>query len=78
LEERTDTILSLQKELDDLKETRQRDKERDSRRMQDDSDELQILRHRVEELEQNKQDLQIQVRFIRVSPSRCSPITSID
>lgn len=78
MEERTDTILSLQKELDDLKETRQRDKERDSRRMQDDSDELQILRHRVEELEQNKQDLQIQVRFIRVSPSRCSPITSID
>ena len=78
MEERTNTILSLQKELDDLKETRQRDKERDSRRMQDDSDELQILRHRVEELEQNKQDLQIQVRFIRVSPSRCSPITSID
>jgi len=78
LEERTNTILSLQKELDDLKETRQRDKERDSRRMQDDSDELQILRHRVEELEQNKQDLQMQVGFIRISPSRCSPITSID
>jgi len=78
LEERTNTILSLQKELDDLKETRQRDKERDSRRMQDDSDELQILRHRIEELEQNKQDLQMQVRFIGMSPSRCSPITSID
>lgn len=78
MEERTNTILSLQKELDDLKETRQRDKERDSRRMQDDSDELQILRHRIEELEQNKQDLQMQVRFIGMSPSRCSPITSID
>jgi len=78
LEERTNTILSLQKELGDLKETRQRDKERDSRRMQDDSDELQILRHRVEELEQNKQDLQMQVGFIRISPPRCSPITSID
>jgi len=31
--------------------------------MQDDSDELQILRHRIEELERDKQDLQMQVRF---------------
>ncbi|KAF5351618.1 hypothetical protein D9756_007499 [Leucocoprinus leucothites] len=60
LEEQTNTIRSLQKELDELKEVRQRDRERESRRIQDDSDELQILRQRVEELERDKQDLQMQ------------------
>jgi hypothetical protein len=54
--------MSLQKELDELKETRQREKEREARRMQDESDELRILRERVEELERDKEDLHMQVR----------------
>jgi hypothetical protein len=57
---------SLQKELDELRETRQRDRERESRRIQNDSDELQILRARVEELERDKQDLQTQVCTILI------------
>lgn len=61
MEEQTNTMRSLQKELDELKESRQRDRDRESRRMRDDSDELQILRQRVEELERDKEDLQMQV-----------------
>lgn len=55
--------MSLQKELEELKETRQREKDRESRRMQDESDELRILRARVEELERDKEDFQTHVRI---------------
>ncbi len=46
---------SLQKELDELREVRQREKEREARRAQADEDELQILRDRCELLEQERE-----------------------
>ncbi|KAJ2931253.1 hypothetical protein H1R20_g5821, partial [Candolleomyces eurysporus] len=53
-EEQSTTILSLQRELDESQEVRRRDKERESRRIQDDEDELQILRDRCEKLESER------------------------
>ena len=46
---------AMQKELDDLRETRQREKEREARRAQQDEDELQILRDRCEVLEEDRE-----------------------
>ena len=48
---------SLQKELDELKETRQREKERESRRAAEDEEELQIMRDRLEKLEEEDQKI---------------------
>ncbi|RXW21310.1 hypothetical protein EST38_g4543 [Candolleomyces aberdarensis] len=53
-EEQSTTIVSLQRELDESQEVRRRDKERESRRIQDDEDELQILRDRCEKLESER------------------------
>ncbi|TFK23690.1 cell polarity protein [Coprinopsis marcescibilis] len=53
-EEHSNTILTLQRDLDELKETRQRDREREARRTQDDEEEIQILRDRCEELESQR------------------------
>lgn len=46
---------ALQKELDEMKESRQREKNRESRRAQSDEEELQILRDRCEKLEEERQ-----------------------
>ncbi|KAF9017999.1 hypothetical protein BDZ89DRAFT_1165453 [Hymenopellis radicata] len=54
-EEQSMTMRALQKELEDLRETRQREKEREARRAQQDEDELQILRDRCEVLEQDRE-----------------------
>ncbi|KAJ7745491.1 hypothetical protein DFH07DRAFT_18330 [Mycena maculata] len=51
-EEQTTAMRALQRELEDLRETRQREKEREARRAQDDEDELRILRERCEQLEE--------------------------
>ena len=42
---------SLQKELDEVRELRAREKEREMKRAQNDEEELQILRDRLERLE---------------------------
>lgn len=47
-------MLALQKELDDARETRSREKEREARRAQEDEEELQILRDRCETLEEER------------------------
>ena len=45
---------ALQKELEELREDRARDREREVRRHQEDEDELQILRERCERLEEER------------------------
>lgn len=45
---------ALQKELDELREVRQREKERDAIRAREDEDELRILRDRCERLEEER------------------------
>ena len=50
-EEKTASMLLLQKELDELREDREREKEMEARRAQEDEEELQILRQRCERLE---------------------------
>ncbi|KAK2464198.1 hypothetical protein APHAL10511_003655 [Amanita phalloides] len=57
-EEQALVVRTLQKDLDELRDTRQREKERESRRAAEDEDELQILRNRLERLEEEKQDWQ--------------------
>ena len=57
-EEESSRALSLQKELEDLKETRQREKARETRRIQEDEEELQILRDRCEKLEEERENFQ--------------------
>ncbi|KAG6879161.1 hypothetical protein C0992_004694 [Termitomyces sp. T32_za158] len=57
-EEQTSTMRVLQKELDELQETRLREAERATRRAQDDEDELRILRDRCEALEEERQNHQ--------------------
>ena len=51
------TILDLQREVEEVREDRQREKERESRRMRDDEEELQILRDRCERLESERSTL---------------------
>lgn len=51
------TILDLQRELEEVREDRQREKERESRRIHDDEEELQILRDRCERLEAERGQL---------------------
>jgi protein SPA2 len=58
---------ALQKELDELKETRQREKERESRRVRQDEEELQILRDRCEKLEQDRENQRGIVCIFRLS-----------
>ncbi|KAF9268744.1 hypothetical protein L218DRAFT_954190 [Marasmius fiardii PR-910] len=53
-EEQTSAMRNLQKELDELRETRQLEKERENRRAREDEEELQILRDRVEKLEEER------------------------
>ncbi|KAF5345295.1 hypothetical protein D9758_008477 [Tetrapyrgos nigripes] len=53
-EEQSIAMRTLQKELDELKETRQREKERESRRAAEDEEELQIMRDRLEKLEEER------------------------
>ncbi|KAJ7497027.1 hypothetical protein FB451DRAFT_1359481 [Mycena latifolia] len=57
-EEQTTAMRALQRELDELRETRQREKEREARRAQEDEDELQILRDRCERLEEERENSQ--------------------
>lgn len=45
---------ALQKELDELREVRQREQERDAIRAREDEDELRILRDRCERLEEER------------------------
>ena len=61
-EEQATIVRALQKDLDELRDVRQREKERESRRAAEDEDELQILRNRLEKLEEDKQNWQMRVR----------------
>jgi len=45
---------ALQKELDELRDLRAREKEREMKRAQNDEEELQILRDRLERLEDER------------------------
>ncbi|KAJ7076896.1 hypothetical protein B0H15DRAFT_934193 [Mycena belliarum] len=54
-EEQTTAMRALQRELDELRETRQREKERETRRAQDDEAEMQLLRERCERLEDERE-----------------------
>lgn len=55
-EEATASMRALQKELDDAKELRQREKEREARRAKEDEEELEILRSRCEKLEEEREN----------------------
>ncbi|KAJ7232792.1 hypothetical protein B0H12DRAFT_1328021 [Mycena haematopus] len=55
-EEQTAAMRALQRELDQLRETRQREQERETRRAQEDEDELRILRQRCEQLEDEREN----------------------
>lgn len=61
-EEQTSTMRVLQKELDELQETRSREAERAARRALDDDEELRILRDRCEALEEERQNHKGEVR----------------
>lgn len=50
-EEKTTAMLQLQKELEELREDREREQELSSRRAREDEEELQILRERCDRLE---------------------------
>jgi len=47
-------MLALQKELNDLREESHRARDREARRVQQDEEELQILRERCERLEEER------------------------
>jgi hypothetical protein len=52
---------ALQKELDELRDLRAREKEREMKRAQNDEEELQILRDRLEHLEDERGSVPSQV-----------------
>ena len=53
-EEQSTAMLALQKELNDLREESHRARDREVRRVQQDEEELQILRERCERLEEER------------------------
>lgn len=53
-EEESMAMRALQKELDELREVRQREKDREALRAREDEDELHILRDRCERLEEER------------------------
>jgi len=53
-EEQSTAMLALQKELDNLREESHRSRDREARRVQQDEEELQILRERCERLEEER------------------------
>jgi len=53
-EEQSTAMLALQKELDSLREDSHRSRDREARRVQQDEEELQILRERCERLEDER------------------------
>jgi DNA repair exonuclease SbcCD ATPase subunit len=55
-EEQTVAMRALQRELDDLRDTRQREMDKEARRAQEDEDELRILRDRCERLEEEREN----------------------
>ncbi|KAJ7690687.1 hypothetical protein B0H17DRAFT_584572 [Mycena rosella] len=57
-EEQTTAMRALQRELDELRETRQREKERETRRAQEDEDEMQMLRDRCERVQEELENSQ--------------------
>nr|GAT57893.1 predicted protein [Mycena chlorophos] len=54
-EEQTTAMRALQRELDDLRESRQRDKDRSARKAQDDADEIRRLQERCDQLEEERE-----------------------
>lgn len=54
---------ALQKELDEVRDLRVREKEREMKRAQNDEEELQILRDRLEDLEDERGNVLSQVRL---------------
>ena len=52
-EDKTTAVRSLQQEVDQLKEDRERERELAARRTREDEEELQILRDRCDRLEAN-------------------------
>jgi hypothetical protein len=54
-EEESKAMRALQKELDELREVRQREREREVLRAREDEDELRILRDRCERLENERE-----------------------
>ena len=63
-EEESIAMRALQKELDELRDVRQREKERDAIRAREDEDELRILRDRCEKLEEERAHQQGEVSGI--------------
>jgi hypothetical protein len=53
-EEHGSSMKALQRELDDIRDLRAREKDREARRAQADEEELQILRDRCERLEEER------------------------
>lgn len=68
-EEQAIAMRALQKELDETRELRTREKERESVRIQGDAEELRILREQCERLEQENRSSSVQVRRILVGLS---------
>jgi hypothetical protein len=66
-------MLSLQKELENVREDAQRSRERGARRTQEDEEELQILRERCERLEDERASAVCSVTSpILIAPSHSS------
>lgn len=55
-EEQATVVRTLQKDLDELRDVRQLEKDRETRRAVEDEEELQILRDRLEKLEEEKRN----------------------
>ncbi|KAF7321396.1 hypothetical protein MKEN_00660100 [Mycena kentingensis (nom. inval.)] len=54
-EEQTTAMRALQRELDDMRDSRQREKDNETRRAQEDEEELRLLRNRVDQLEEERE-----------------------
>ena len=62
-EEQTTIIRTLKREMEELREERVREQTRETRRVQEDADEIATLRRRVEQLEQERLDNPGKVRM---------------
>jgi len=72
-EEQSAAMLALQKELDNVREESQRAQEWEARRVQQDEEELQILRERCERLEEERASTVRLVASIFIAPHLTLP-----
>ena len=75
-DEQASIIRNLKRDLEDEKEERSREQAREARRAKEDADEIESMRRRIENMEQNRLNDIGEVRIFSISSSYILNLTS--